>query len=125
NLNALEDYRRHILPDLVRYYRGVLDRRQIDINFAFNDFVTAQQSLATSVTNYLAILGPLWSSIATVADLLQTDDLFQLGEPKELPPLPDLDRLLEWPCCHDCGVLGAAAPKPCIVAAPAQTEGTH
>ena len=30
NLDALEYYRRYILPDQVRYYRGVFDRRQID-----------------------------------------------------------------------------------------------
>ncbi len=31
NLNALEYYRRYILPDQVRYYRGVFDRRQVDV----------------------------------------------------------------------------------------------
>ena len=30
NLYAMEYYRRYILPDLVRYYRGVFDRRQVD-----------------------------------------------------------------------------------------------
>jgi hypothetical protein len=33
------------------------------------------------------------------ADYMQTDDLFQLGKPLELPKLPDLD-LHEWPCPH-------------------------
>ncbi len=30
NLYAMEYYRRNILPDLVRYYRGIYERRQID-----------------------------------------------------------------------------------------------
>ena len=33
------------------------------------------------------------------ADYLQTDDLFQLGKPLELPKLPELD-LHDWPCPH-------------------------
>ncbi|MBV9125882.1 MAG: TolC family protein, partial [Planctomycetes bacterium] len=37
NLDALEYYRRYILPDQVRTYRGVFERRQIDPNAAFGD----------------------------------------------------------------------------------------
>ena len=37
--------------------------------------------------------------MVSVADLLQTDDLFQLGQPHELPELPDLDHLPGWMCC--------------------------
>ena len=29
----------------------------------------------------------------SVADYLQTDDLYQLGKPLELPQLPDFDKL--------------------------------
>ena len=32
NLYAMEYYRRNVLPDLVRYYRGIFVRRQVDIN---------------------------------------------------------------------------------------------
>ena len=39
NLEALEYYRRYILPDQVRYYRGTYDRRQIDPNASFGDVV--------------------------------------------------------------------------------------
>ncbi|HEV3081201.1 MAG TPA: TolC family protein [Gemmataceae bacterium] len=108
NLDALEYYRRFILPDQVRYYRGVFDRRQIDANAAFGDFVTAQQTLAANVSTYLGILGSLWSSVVSVADLLQTNDLFQLATPRELPPLPDLDQLPAWPCCHECPPAGVS-----------------
>ena len=52
----MEYYRRNILPDLVRYYRGIFARRQIDPNSAFGDLVFAQQNLSTNVTAYLGIL---------------------------------------------------------------------
>ncbi len=61
-----------------------------------------------SVTNYLAVLSSLWTSTVSVADLLETDDLFQLAEPKELPPLPDLEHLAPLPCRHPCA-LGQSA----------------
>jgi cobalt-zinc-cadmium efflux system outer membrane protein len=114
NLDALEYYRRHILPDQVRAYRGVLERRQVDPGAQFGDLVAAQQALATNVTAYLAILGQLWTGVVGVADLLQTDDLFQLSSPYPLPPLPDLEHLPPLPCCHPvpppAGVPQPAAP---------------
>jgi cobalt-zinc-cadmium efflux system outer membrane protein len=113
NLDAVEYYRRYILPDQVRAYRGVLLRRQVDINAQFGDLVTAQQALATSVTTYLGLLGTLWSSVISVADYLQTDDLFQTSTPIPLPGLPDLEHLPALPCCHPYGETAATcAPKP-------------
>jgi cobalt-zinc-cadmium efflux system outer membrane protein len=100
NLKGLEYYRRYVLPDQVRYYRGVFDRRQVDINASPGDLVQAQQTLATNVATYLSLLGTLWTSVVSVADLLQTDDLFQLATPKELPVLPDLDQHPRWLCPH-------------------------
>src|SRR5262249_29118633 len=35
NLDALEYYRRFILPDQVRYYRGVFERRKVDLTAPF------------------------------------------------------------------------------------------
>ena len=80
NLQALDYYRNHILPDQVRAYRGVLERRQLDPNAAFSDLFGAQQTLAGFVTQYLSVLGTLWSSSVSVADMLQTDDIFQLAQ---------------------------------------------
>ena len=114
NLNALEYYRRYILPDQVRYYRGVFDRRQLDINASPNDLVTAQQALATNVQAYLGILGSLWTSVVSVADLMQTDDLFQLAKKSELPELPDLDNMPSWLCPHHRsgkGAMNGCPPK--------------
>jgi cobalt-zinc-cadmium efflux system outer membrane protein len=101
NLYAMEYYRRNILPDLVRYYRGVFARRQIDPSSAFGDLVFAQQNLSTNVTTYIGILGSLWSSVVGVADFLQTDDLYQVGMRRELPQLPDLTQLPHWVCGHE------------------------
>ena len=113
NIDALEYYRKYILPDLVVTVRGVEERRRFDPALQFADLVTAQQNLATSVTSYLAILGQLWTSTVSVADLLQTDDLFQLAQPRELPPLPDLEQLPPLPCSHPCGsAAGAASRRP-------------
>jgi outer membrane protein, heavy metal efflux system len=114
NLDALEFYRHHILPDQVRAYRGVLARRQVDPSVVFSDLFGAQQTLAGSVTTYLGVLGSLWTSVVSVADLLQTDDLFQLAEPRDVPGLPDLEHLTPWPCCHPGVAL--ASPQPASVA---------
>ena len=51
NLEGLEYYRKFILPDQVRAYRGVYERRRIDPNSAFGDLVQAQQTLATNVSS--------------------------------------------------------------------------
>ncbi len=127
NLDALEEYRRHILPNLVRAYRGIFMRRNIEgplvpgiAPVAFADLVTAQQTLAASVTQYLTFLGQTWSSVVSVADMLQTDDLFQLAEARELEPLPDLDLLDPLPCCHSpAGCGGRQKDKAAPGAAPA------
>ena len=108
NLFAMDYYRRNILPDQVRYYRGVFERRRIDPNAAFGDLVQAQQMLVADVTAYLGILGSLWTSVVDVADFLQTDDLYQLGKPLALPEVPDLETLHAWPCAHPHGTAEAA-----------------
>jgi cobalt-zinc-cadmium efflux system outer membrane protein len=107
NLFAIEYYRRDILPDLVRYYRGVYARRQLDPNSAFGDLVFAQQTLSSNVTAYLGVLGALWTSVVGVADFLQTDDLFQMAKPRALPELPGFRQLPVWLCDH------GAAPAYC------------
>jgi cobalt-zinc-cadmium efflux system outer membrane protein len=125
NLHALEDYRKLILPDQVRTYRGVFERRLVDFGVAgiqgvtFGDLVSAQQSLAANVTTYLGVLGQVWTSVVSVADLLQTDDLFQFAYPFEAPPLLDLEQLPPLPCCHPCAC-GPAMPQ---VSGPASASG--
>jgi cobalt-zinc-cadmium efflux system outer membrane protein len=134
NLYAIEYYRRYILPDLVRYYRGIYARRQIDPASPFGDLVNAQQMLSTNVTTYLGVLQNVWTSAVGVADFLQTADLFQLARPQVLPELPDFTQPPQWPCGHEslaesCGqragtghpgatVPGGMAPAPHAGAAP-------
>jgi cobalt-zinc-cadmium efflux system outer membrane protein len=121
NLAAIEYYRRNILPDQVRYYRGVFERRKVDPSVAFGDLVQAQQVLVADVTTYLGVLGTLWTSVVNVANFLQTDDMYQLGTPLELPQLPDFDALHPWPCPHDKVACPPAevrpAPTPVPIAA--------
>ena len=93
NLDALAYYRKYILPDQVRTYRGAYDRRQIDPNASFGNVVTAQQTLYSNVVTYLTTLGQVWTSVTSVADLIQTDDLFEFARPEAVPPLPDLEHL--------------------------------
>jgi cobalt-zinc-cadmium efflux system outer membrane protein len=130
NLIALERYRQRILPEQVRAYRGVFERRYLlgaeaaRTPVFFADLVNAQQALTSSVSTYLGILGSLWSSVVSVADLLQTDDLFGLAHAEELPEIPDLEHLLPLPCSHECPVVGhpeerCACPVP---AAPAMID---
>ncbi len=118
NLYAIEYYRRYILPDLVRYYRGIYARRQVDPNSAFGDLVAAQQNLSSNVTSYLGVLQNLWMSVVGVADFLQTDDLFQTAKPRPLPELPNFSQPPQWPCehgtvadwCNNIAAVGALAP---------------
>jgi cobalt-zinc-cadmium efflux system outer membrane protein len=135
NLAALEDYRRTILPDLVRYYRGIYSRRQVDPAAAFNDLVTAQQTLSANVTAYIGVLGSLWTSVVAVADFLQTDDLFQLAEPRSLPEMPDFNQLSLLSCGHpalaaSCASLAAVkgsspgAPAARVLLSPPAVEAT-
>jgi cobalt-zinc-cadmium efflux system outer membrane protein len=120
NIDAVEYYRRYILPDQVRSYLGTRDRfysapaaGPVAAGVTFGDVVSAQQSLASSVSTYLTTLGSLWSSVVGVADFLQTDDLFQLSKPLGVPPIPALAPLPQWPCGHpgECSRLFSGRPQ--------------
>jgi cobalt-zinc-cadmium efflux system outer membrane protein len=108
NLYAMESYRRHVLPNLVRYYRGIFARRQIDVNSAFGDLVFAQQNLSTNVQTYLNLLQSLWTSVVNVADFLQTDDLYQMGTRHDLPELPEFRLLRLSPWIHGDDTIAAS-----------------
>ncbi len=97
NLYAMESYRRNVLPNLVSYYRGIYARRQIDPTSSFGDLVFAQQNVSTNVQAYLGILQSLWTSVVSVADFLQTDDLYQMAKRHDLPNMPDFARRQPMP----------------------------
>jgi cobalt-zinc-cadmium efflux system outer membrane protein len=109
NRELLAPYVSTVLPDQVRVFNGVLVRhwelgKTTDVSFI--DVSTAQQNLSASVAAYLQALAARWQAVVEIAALLQTEDLFRVGEepaPAEcLPPLPDLEKLLPLPCSHPC-----------------------
>ncbi|HBI44734.1 MAG TPA: hypothetical protein DDY78_18060 [Planctomycetales bacterium] len=120
NRVILHFYRDKILPDQVRAYRAIYDRYQkeaqpalppgvpVSATPAFSDVVVAQQNLAQSIATYAQTLGAMWQAVADVADLIQTDDLFQLGFAGACPEkvdVPDLANLPGLPCMHPCSPL--------------------
>jgi cobalt-zinc-cadmium efflux system outer membrane protein len=83
------------IRDQVRAYRSLYARRQSDPTaVGFGDVVTAQQTLAGYIAGYVTALGSQWTAVADVANLLQTDDLFQVGPRQEVAPVPDLKQLV-------------------------------
>jgi cobalt-zinc-cadmium efflux system outer membrane protein len=101
------------IQDQVRAYRGLYERRETQPDqVAFGDVVTAEQTLATYIAAYVTALGAQWLAVADVANLLQTNDLFQVNQLQEMPPVPDLDHLLPLPCCHPCGTLPGPSLHP-------------
>jgi cobalt-zinc-cadmium efflux system outer membrane protein len=111
NLTLVEYYRGHILPDQVRFYRGVYLRYGEDPSVQFADVVNAQQTLGQAIATYVTTLTALFTAVSDMAGLLQTDDLFQVAPPHCLPPAPDLSALKELPCSHPCSPLQDPALK--------------
>ena len=112
NRAVLDNYRRFILADQVRAFRGAYDAHQQNPDrVGFGDIVNAQQTLAAAVTTYVSTLTALWQSVVDVANLLQTEDLFQLCETFEPGAVPDLSSLPELPCCHPCSPLPGESLK--------------
>jgi cobalt-zinc-cadmium efflux system outer membrane protein len=116
NRLLLEWYRDDILPNQVRAYRGVYERYEKEAGAprgnppAFGDVVQAQQTLATTVQGYITTLGALWQAVVDVANVMQTDDLFQFyGEPAPTLPVCHLPEvaggLPPLPCAHPCSPL--------------------
>jgi cobalt-zinc-cadmium efflux system outer membrane protein len=116
NRILLEYYHRQILPDQVRAYRGVYTRHQQEPDkVSFGDVVTAQQTLASTITTYVTTLGSTLTAVVNVADFLQTEDLYRLDQPGEpvqsVAPIPDLEQLPTLPCCHPCSPVKDPALK--------------
>jgi cobalt-zinc-cadmium efflux system outer membrane protein len=95
-------YRDRYLPNQVRVYKGVIQRYQLepDVKVNYNDIVTAQQALATSLAAYLTALGAVWGAVTDIAQLVQTDDLYFLGKEEcgtQLPPHEKFFDAEAWP----------------------------
>jgi cobalt-zinc-cadmium efflux system outer membrane protein len=104
NLKTVEKYAREILPDQVRVYKGTYDRhRQLPLDVGFQDVVTAQQTLAAALAAYLTALDAQWQAAVALANFLQTNDLFGVGQETvdvHCEALRDLEGLKPLPCCH-------------------------
>jgi cobalt-zinc-cadmium efflux system outer membrane protein len=89
------------IRDQVRVYRGVYERRQQTAvlgQVTFGDMVTAEQTLSGYLAGYITALGLQWQAVVDVANLLQTEDLFQASQQlQEVESLPDLKNLLPPP----------------------------
>jgi cobalt-zinc-cadmium efflux system outer membrane protein len=109
------------IRDQVRVYRGVYERRQqVPGQVGFGDIVTAEQTLSGFLSSYITALGLQWQAVVDVANLLQTEDLFQAGrQVQEVTPLPDLKHLLPPPAPNvpehpgPLAALRAPAAAPC------------
>ena len=76
----VQSYREQILPDLGRSYRGVYDRHQQEPDVAgFGDIIVAQQNLAVGLATYITALNEQWTAVADIANLMQAEDLNELG----------------------------------------------
>src|SRR5262249_13018848 len=106
----VEKYAREILPDQVRVYKGTYDRHwERPDQVAFQDVVTAQQTLETYLAAYLTALDAQWQAVVTLANFLQTNDLFGAGQETvdlHCQALHDLEQLKPLPCCHATTPLG-------------------
>ncbi len=90
NRVLLEIYRKQILPDQARVYRGVYERHQQQPDrVTFGDVIVAQQTLATSINAYLQVLGAEWQAVADLSNIMQVEDLTELQALAELnqPPV--------------------------------------
>ena len=80
NRQTAEQYHNSILVDQVRAYRGAYQRYQVDPDSDFNDVVTSQQTLASTISTYIQLLGDQWQAVADLAGLMQCDDIFAMGQ---------------------------------------------
>lgn len=126
NLVLLDYYQNHILADQARATRGTYIRHlQEPDAVGFSDVVLAAQNLIAAVNTYLSTLGAAWSAAVDVADLLQTDDLFQFADQQAVAPIPDLEHIPQLPCCHPCSDLPDPAWQPASGAWPHAAPGTQ
>ena len=89
NKITVDYYRRDIISNQVQSWRGLWERHQVDPDSVqFTDVVSAQQTLAQTIQSYTQTLAAQWQAVVDLADLMEVDDLCQLGAPviEELPP---------------------------------------
>jgi len=90
NRAILDYYRNQILPDQARAYRGVYERHQQQPDrVTFGDVINAQQTLATTITNYIVALNNQWIAVTDLLNILQVETLDELRGTEAIPaPAP-------------------------------------
>jgi len=84
------------IQDMVRVYKGAWLRHQrVPQEVSFSDLFPIQQALGAYVGGYVTALGLQWQATVDVANLLQTEDLFQAAKRVEVVPLAPLEDLLK------------------------------
>jgi cobalt-zinc-cadmium efflux system outer membrane protein len=107
NRLVLELYRKEALPKQVQAFRSAVKRHygaEAD-KVSFLDLISSEQNLVNIIGPYITALGNQWQAVVDVANLLQTDDLFQTVEKYEPAQVPDLESLFNLPCCHPCSTM--------------------
>ena len=84
NRAQVDAYLKHILPDEVRSYRGLVQQPKPD----FGDIFSAQQQLNAFAASYLAALQAQWQAVVDLAALAQLDDLYLSASGGECGPPP-------------------------------------
>ncbi len=91
NRQLATSFRTDALRDQVRAYRGIYMRYRNDPSgVSFNDIIVAQQTLAATLTQYLGILQSQWQGVVNVGELLQVNDIFELGPAVPVAELPQI-----------------------------------
>ena len=89
NRQLAQSYRAEALSDQVRAYRGIYQRYLTDPSgISFNDVIVTQQTLGSVLNQYIDTLQSQWQSTVDMGELLQVDDLFQMGAPTEVAKIP-------------------------------------
>jgi outer membrane protein TolC len=92
NRQLSDSFKSDALRDQVRAYRGVYQRYLADPSgVSFNDVIVAQQTVASVLNQYLDILQAQWQSVVDIGQLLQVDDLFEMGDRVEVAQFPAID----------------------------------
>lgn len=92
NRQLAATFKTDALQDQVRAYRGVYQRYLADPSgVSFNDVIVAQQTVAAVLNQYVDILGAQWQSVVDLGELLQVDDVFEMGQLVDVAVIPPLD----------------------------------
>jgi outer membrane protein TolC len=90
NRQLASSFRTDALSDQVRAYRGIYQRYLTDSSgISFNDVIVAQQTVSGVLNQYLDILQAQWQSTVDLGELLQVDDVFQMGDAVPVAEIPN------------------------------------